>query len=151
MLLNSDEIARDINDNLGIKSGKELLKKLDEYLQKNKQIVMESTISGNYHYRILERVHQAGYISNLYYIYLDLVTLNISRIRSRVLLGGHNVPKDDIIRRYKRSIKNFWETKNQVNNWSLYHNTNNTFEKIAFGNDEEKILNMAEYNIFKDL
>ena len=149
--LNSDEIALEINDNLGIKSGKELLKKLDEYLQKNKQIVMESTISGNYHYRILERVHQAGYISNLYYVFLDLVALNISRIRSRVLLGGHNVPKDDIIRRYKRSIKNFWETKNQVNNWSLYHNTNNTFEKIAFGNDEEKILNMAEYNIFKDL
>ena len=148
--LNSDEIAKEIDDNLGLRSGKELLKKLDKYITENKQIVMESTISGNYHYRVLERIHQAGYSSILCYIFLDLVDLNISRIQNRVFLGGHDVPMDDIIRRYNRSIKSFWETKNRVHKWSLYHNINNLFEEIAYGNKEEKIINPASYELFKE-
>ena len=149
--LNSDEIAKEIDDNMGLRSGKELLQKLDNYIHKNKQIVMESTISGNYHYRVLDRVHQAGYSSILCYIFLDLVELNINRIQNRVFLGGHNVPKDDIIRRYSRSIKSFWETKERVNKWILYHNINNTFEKIAFGNDEKEVLNNDVFELFKEL
>jgi len=58
--------------------------------------------------------------------------MNISRVNSRVLAGGHNVPKDDIIRRFYRSHELFLNLyREMVDSWTIYHNTDEVFEKIA--------------------
>ena len=67
------------------------------------------------------------------------------------ILGGHNVPTDDIYRRHQRSLKNFWETKKLVDKWELYHNVEGRFEKVAFGNEKEGVLNHKAFQFFKEL
>jgi predicted ABC-type ATPase len=42
----------------------------------------------------------------LVYIGTENVELNLARIRDRVLTGGHNVPEEDVRRRYTRSFEN---------------------------------------------
>ena len=149
--LNSDEIAAELGDDLGIKSGKILLARFEKCLLEGRSIVLESTISGHHHFRILEKVRHAGYEIYFIYVFLDFMELNVSRVKNRVLLGGHDVPKNDISRRYYRSLQNFEKTKIVADKWELFHNVDNTFEKIAFGNEENNILNKESYNIFKEL
>ena len=80
------------------------------------------------------------------YLFLENPDSNISRVKNRVLNGGHHIPKDDIIRRYYRSKKLFYEVyKDMVDSWSLYYNSNEIFEEIA--NDDE-ILDDDKYNDF---
>jgi predicted ABC-type ATPase len=42
----------------------------------------------------------------LVYIGTANVEINLAQIRNRVLVGGHNVPEEDVRRRYKRSFQN---------------------------------------------
>ena len=45
-----------------------------------------------------------GFRTYLYYIATDDPEINISRVKNRVNLGGHNVPENLIIDRYHRSL-----------------------------------------------
>jgi len=46
--------------------------------------------------------------------------------------GGHHVPKNDIIRRFYRSKKMFFEVyQGLADHWEIYYNSNEIFEKIA--------------------
>lgn len=46
-----------------------------------------------------------------------------NRIKIRVLNGGHDIPKEDIIRRFYRSKENFWNLyKDIVDEWNLFYN-----------------------------
>jgi len=56
--LNADEIAKKRSDKFGIKSGRILLTKLDELLSTGQTVVLESTISGAYHFGVIERAKQ---------------------------------------------------------------------------------------------
>ena len=47
-----------------------------------------------------------GFEIVLIYIGTEDVEINLTRIRNRVLAGGHDVPEEDVRRRYKRSFAN---------------------------------------------
>jgi predicted ABC-type ATPase len=74
------------------------------------------------------------------------VKLNILRIEQRVALGGHNIPKADVIRRFGKSIKNFWNLLPIVDEWKLYYNGETNYEFVA---DNLAVLNDELYNKFK--
>jgi predicted ABC-type ATPase len=71
---------------------------------------------------------------------------NIGRVKNRVLNGGHNVPTEDIIRRFYRSKDLFFNLyKDIVSSWTIYYNSDEIFEKVA---DNSKILDVEKYNKF---
>ena len=147
--LNADEIAEENNDDVGLLSGRILLNKFDKLISNNKSVVLESTVSGNYHNRIIERAHKAKYEIIFVYVFLDSVEQNIQRIKQRVALGGHNVPSSDVRRRYVRSMKNFKDVITKVDYWEIYYNGENSYELVARGTG--KILDIfddALYNKF---
>jgi len=148
--LNADEIAAGIGDTAGIAAGRILLTEVGRVLADGKSFVMESTISGSYHLRILREAREKGYEIILIYVFLDTIELNIARIKNRVKLGGHDVPAEDVIRRYHKSMKNFESVAILVDFWKIYHNSNNGCIEIAngCGNDIE-ILDEYQYNRFK--
>ncbi len=45
-----------------------------------------------------------GYTNVLYFICTEAPELNVERVRQRVALGGHDVPEDRIVGRYKRTL-----------------------------------------------
>lgn len=47
----------------------------------------------------------AGYRTYLYYVATEDPSINVSRVKSRVSLGGHDVPQDKIVERYHRSLQ----------------------------------------------
>ena len=52
-------------------------------------------------------IRQHGYMVYLYFLWLPDPTLNVRRVAQRVQQGEHNVPEDDVRRRYRRGIANF--------------------------------------------
>jgi predicted ABC-type ATPase len=148
--LNADDIAAKTGDKTGISAGRTLLTEAKRLLADGKPFVMESTVSGNYHLRILKEAREKGYEINLIYVFLNTIELNIARIKNRVLLGGHDVPTEDVVRRYHKSIKNFWAIAAIVDFWKLYHNGNNGCVETANGSGElVEVLDEYMYNRFK--
>ena len=145
--LNTDEIAANIGDKLGFLSGKILLSQLDKILMAKEPFAIESTISGKYHFHILKQARHIKYEVTLIYMFIENVELNIARVQKRVSMGGHNVPEDDIRRRWKRSIYNFQETAKLADSWKIYYNGGVSYELIA--HSTKGILEVQDENKYK--
>jgi predicted ABC-type ATPase len=52
----------------------------------------------------MARAATAGFKVNLVYVGLDDVKLSLRRVATRVAKGGHDIARDDILRRYGRSM-----------------------------------------------
>jgi len=152
--LNADEIAKNLNpenlESVRLTAGKEFFRTLDSLLNKENKIIIESTLSGNYLSKFIPEFKELGFKTTLIYIYLDSSEMCVKRVKQRVLKGGHNVPTKDILRRYSRSLNNFWNIyKNIVDNWVLVYNSENKFEEIAFGvKDEFSTININDFSKF---
>lgn len=125
--LNADEIAKEIApdaiNSVPISAGKIYFKRLKELFKNNCSFAVESTLSGNNIVRIINQAKKQKYNIVLIYSFLRDCTVCIERVKKRVKNGGHNVPKEDIVRRYYKSIVNFWNKyKNIVDEWTLFYN-----------------------------
>jgi len=139
--LNADELAKSYNSQ--IKAGKIFFKKLDELIKQDKSFIIETTLSGKYLTKYIKIAKRNGFVVKLIYLFLETPEVNILRVKQRVLKGGHNVDKKDIIRRFYRSKEMFWNIyKDLVDEWVVYYNSDEYFEKIADNKiiyDEEKM------------
>jgi predicted ABC-type ATPase len=90
----------------GIEAGREVIRSAEAFLANQISFSVETTLSGRTYLRMLARARELGYKTRLFYIGTESVDINIVRIRSRVLKGGHDVPVEDQLRRYPRSFKN---------------------------------------------
>jgi predicted ABC-type ATPase len=71
-----------------------------------------------------------GFEIVLIYIGTERVEINLGRIRDRVLAGGHDVPEEDVRRRFQRSFANLPEAISQADHTILFDN--------SFDNSSEK-------------
>ena len=158
--LNADEIAKEIAPNainsVPISAGKEYFKRLAEFFKENLSFAVESTLSGNNITRIINKAESQNYKTILVYSFLQSCTACIKRVKTRVKNGGHDVPEEDIIRRYYKSLVKFWdEYRLQVNDWTLFYNGYDYAPVVvSFGKkDKYDIINKEKqelfYNIYK--
>lgn len=156
--LNADEIAKKIAPNaihsVPISAGKIYFKQLNEYFKNNKSFAVESTLSGSNIIRIIERAQKQNYKIILVYSFLQNCTTCIERVKKRVENGGHNVPEEDIIRRYYKSIVKFWdEYRLMVDEWTMFYNGYDYAPVIvSFGTmDNFDIINKEMQNNFNSI
>jgi predicted ABC-type ATPase len=61
------------------------------------------------------------------------VAVNLARIAQRVRQGGHDVPEDDVRRRYRRGIANFLNVYRALaDSWVVFDNSGPWPREIAF-------------------
>ena len=93
-------------------------------IEAEQSFILESTLSGNYLLKVIEKARQRGYVFKLFYVFLESLDVCIERIKNRIKLGGHFVPDEDVRRRYYRSKQNFWHIyKDLAEDWSLFNNS----------------------------
>lgn len=152
--LNADDVAKEIcPDNIEsvkIKAGKIVLKRLENLFDSKKSFAIETTLSGKNHIKTIKKAKELGYQVILIYSYLDNPILCENRIKIRVLNGGHNIPKEDIQRRFYRSKENFLNIyKDLVNEWNLFYNGSSEYILVAQSNQSRiEIYNENLYNEF---
>jgi len=153
--LNADEIAKELNpddvNSVQFSAGREYFSRLKNLIANGDNFIIESTLSGKGISGIIDKLKENGYGVTILYLYLESVNVCKARVAQRVQRGGHHIPDEDLIRRYWRSKSNFWlKYKNQVDEWSLYYNSNDTFEEVGFGiADDYEISNNEIFKLFK--
>lgn len=63
----------------------------------------ETTLSGQRPARIARQAKDAGYYVRLYYVGISSEAEALKRIANRVAKGGHDIPREDVHRRYGRA------------------------------------------------
>ena len=143
--LGADAIAAALNkqnpEKAAIAAARHFSRKLGESIEKDESLIVESTLSGISLKKFLLRAKEKGFRVSIYFVYLDSAELCIRRIASRVALGGHHVPPEDVRRRFERSNKNFWNVyKELADEWNLFLNAGDDFQQIAVGNEQDVII-----------
>jgi len=111
--INADEIAKGLsplNFEAGLlKAGKIFLEALNQKISTRKDFAFETTLSGRTYLPRIAEWRKSGWRVILFYLYIPNAEFSAMRVRQRVLQGGHNIPLDDIARRFPRSIQNLFE------------------------------------------
>jgi predicted ABC-type ATPase len=79
---------------------------------------------------LLEQARALGYRTYLYFIATEDPEINIARVKSRVHLGGHDVPVDKIVSRYARSLDLLLPAIRQSNRAYLFDNSRHGGEQL---------------------
>ena len=124
--VNLDEIARGISplapDAAPRTAARVALARIDELMVDRKSFSIETTLAGLTHLRTIERARSSGYAINLLYFTVRDVETCLARITRRVSEGGHDVPENDVRRRFTRSIVNFPRYSSAVDLWRVFNN-----------------------------
>ena len=73
-------------------------------IQSTRSFTFETVMSFHDKIELLRKAQSRGYRTYLYYVATENPEINVSRVRYRVSKGGHSVPEDKIVSRYKRSL-----------------------------------------------
>lgn len=150
--VNADEIARGLSpfqpETVAFEAGRIMLKRINELIANGHDFAFETTLSTRSFVELCKRAREKNYTIALVFFWLDSPQFAIERVKQRVSEGGHHVPEDTILRRYKRGLSNFLNLyKNLADYWYLYDNSKVDQELIAKGKlmKEDIIFNQSKW------
>lgn len=108
-------------------ASKLFLSEINTCIENKNNFAVETTLSGKTYLRLIKRLNTLGWETLLIYLALPSVKMSKLRVAERVKHGGHNIPTQDIERRYPRSLKN------------LLHNASNIVSScVCYMNEKSK-------------
>lgn len=128
-IIDPDLIAK--NNNFDIfQAGKQAVSEITNCLKRNISFTQETTLSGRRIERIAAQSRKQGYYISLYYIGLNTLAESLQRIENRVRKGGHDIPKEDVERRFSNRYEDLEKTLPYCDEVSFYDNENG-FVKVG--------------------
>ena len=86
-------------------AGRLLLREINRLAAERADFAFESTLSGLSYARQLGSWKGMGYRIEIAYLRLSSSQLALRRIAARVRQGGHDVPREDVLRRFDRGCR----------------------------------------------
>ncbi len=115
-----------------------MVQEIEKCIKESKTFAFETTLSGLSYVKKIKQWKQLGYKIILYYFSLPSVEMAIDRVRYRVEQGGHNIPEQDIRRRFERSQINLEDIfKPMVDTWVIFDTSSSRPELIGESSDHE--------------
>ena len=151
--INADEIAKGLSpfkpDNAAIQAGRLMLEKINRLIESDKDFAFETTLATKSYKNLVARAKKNGYKVTLLFFWLRTSDLAVKRVEVRVQEGGHNIPKDVILRRYDNGLQNFFNIfRPIVDEWMFIDNSGSPYEIIAEGNSKnETISNKSQWKM----
>lgn len=107
-----------------VAAGRLLLQELERLARARADFAFESTLSGLIYAARLKRWKAAGYTVEIIFLRLSSPSLALCRIAARVRQGGHDVGREDVLRRFDRGWKNFQRVYQPLADaWAVYDNS----------------------------
>ncbi|MCQ9206361.1 MAG: zeta toxin family protein [Omnitrophica bacterium] len=134
--VNSDLIARGLSpfspQIAAMKAGRLVLEQISDLAGKGLDFGFETTLSGKSYINRLRDLKANGYALHLFFLWIPSVKLAVTRIKDRVAAGGHDVPRQDVRRRFHRGTHNFFKFYMPLlDSWILLNNSSTTPGLIA--------------------
>lgn len=107
---------------------------INSSIEKGINFTQETTLSGSKTLRTIKQAREHDYYIRLYYIGVNSAQESIKRISNRVEKGGHDIPTEDVLRRYNKRFDNLIAVLPYCNEVKLYDNENGFVEKAEYKN-----------------
>jgi predicted ABC-type ATPase len=126
--VNADLIAKGLSplrpELVALAAGRLFLAQLDRLAYSKVDFAFESTLSGQGFVTRLKRWKAAGYRLEIAFLRLASPQIALRRIAARVRQGGHNVAREDVLRRFGRGWQNFCKIYRPLaDGWAVYDNS----------------------------
>jgi predicted ABC-type ATPase len=117
---------------VAFRAGRLMLKERSLYAKRGEDFGFETTLSGRSYLDLIRRLTKRGYKVHFVFLMVPTVDLAITRVRGRVLEGGHDIPEFVVRRRFDRSIQNFLAYYRKLgDSWILFDNSGATPTVVA--------------------
>ena len=103
--VNADEIKR-ISQCTDLEAAQEAEQIRQELLRLRKDFTFETVLSTDRNLNLLREAKDLGYEIEAVFVLTKDPGINMKRVKYRVEAGGHDVPKEKIIKRYEKSLQN---------------------------------------------
>ena len=117
-------IAPDTPTDAAVAAGRAAIHEQRTAIVARESFVIETTLSGSSVLRLMTEVKEEGYRLELYFVCVDSTDEALRRIASRVVRGGHDVPAEDVRRRFVRAQENLGAAIAAADESRLYDNAN---------------------------
>lgn len=150
--VNADEIARGLSpfqqEKVSFEAGRIMLHRIDELLKEGVDFAFETTLSTRSYRQKIVLARSLGYRINILFFWLRSIDLAKSRVMTRVLEGGHNIPDEVIERRYTRGIKNLFNIYFPISdNVFIFDNSDGNHEIIAERKNFSSLVTIDEHKM----
>lgn len=152
--VNADLIAQGLSPfsprSAALKAGRLVLSQIHEFIRMWVDFGFETTLSGKTYVKLFKHLRTENYNLHLFFFWIPSTQLALARIKDRVSEGGHNVPVEDVKRRFNRSFLNFFKLyKPLLDSWMLFNNAEIKPALIAKERDGKMIV--ADKNLFSTI
>jgi predicted ABC-type ATPase len=110
--LNADEIATEMKmqypEATNIKAARVFLARLDKFSKGDESFAFETTLSGLKYLKHIHNWKKIGWKISIFYLFVTSDNVSKKRVVERVDHGGHSIPEEDIVRRFPKSLKNYF-------------------------------------------
>lgn len=114
-----------------IAAGRLFLSEIKKLAQDKVNFAFETTLSGQAYLRFLKKWKAEGYFIRIIYLRIKSPELALDRIATRVIQGGHDIPREVVLRRFDRSWNNFLNVYREIaDEWAIYENSSNAFQLL---------------------
>lgn len=133
VIIDTDKITTE-NGGDRIKGGKIAIERINNCLEKGINFTQETTLSGVRTLKTIQKARELNYFIHLYYVGISSSAESISRIANRVLKGGHDIPPEDVKRRYAKRFDDLIKILPYCNEAVFFDNENGFIEKAEYRN-----------------
>ena len=132
-IIDTDKITAKLGGDR-IKGGKTAVKLIEDCLAKGGDLTQETTLSGVRTLKTIRKARELDYFIRLYYVGVSSSDESIERIKNRVRKGGHDIPEDDVKRRYSKRFDDLAAILPYCNEVRFFDNENGFAEKAEYRN-----------------
>jgi predicted ABC-type ATPase len=108
LYINADEIKKHRNCT-DMEAAQEAEKIREQCLKEKRNFTFETVLSTRRNLDLIARAKEAGYLIECIFVLTADPELNVFRVKSRIIGGGHDVPPEKIRSRYIKSLANLKE------------------------------------------
>ena len=133
--INADLIAAGLDpfnvEGAAFRAGRMVLEMIEACVVRGDNFAFETTLSGRGYARMIPLWQKLGYRVQLIFLRLPSPEAAIARVKQRVEMDGHNVPEEDIRRRFDAGLRNFEDTYRPLVNETIVGSTSDMSDDPA--------------------
>lgn len=128
-IIDVDRIAFE-NQGDNLKAARIAISRINSFIKRGITFTQETTLSGHMVEKTISKAKDANYDIHLFYVGLSSSEESIRRIKNRVEKGGHNIPTEDVVRRFNHRFEDLIRILPYCDEVKFYDNENR-FDNIA--------------------
>ena len=126
------------------------LREIEESANSHEDFAFETTLAGRSYLRLVRRLRENGWRVELIYLALPNAEMSLQRVAERVMHGGHDIPAQDIARRFPRSLYNLFNVfSTEVDHVNCFMNSGQPEQVFEQTDARIKIFNKSYFDLLQ--